>query len=251
MSKASEPRRSRDPFELVGFPRFLVGVLALGSSALGVYLALWDPDARDIVVVAFLALGLIFALSAMSGRLPKALGFGGASASYSEAERALTDSQDEAPEGKRRIANQLVSDAVSPSESRVRAEAAATIRLEAFLEEDVLAQLGEIDGIQTLTDREEVAVGTPGKGAPMRLDAVIVRNGKRWAVEIANPNLSVGYMSPIERLTRALEHGRFAGGLLIVPNDTALERFANSRRIRVVEASKLKDELLSVLDSLS
>lgn len=82
----------------------------------------------------------------------------------------------------------------------------------------------------------------------MRLDAVVKRNQARWAVEISNPALSSGYMSPIERLTRALDHGGFSGGLLITPSGAGLERLVGSRRIKVIEVDELNNKLPAELD---
>lgn len=240
--------RKADPFALRGALRVVFSLAAVASILLALYLVFFDTDAGEAIVIAFLALGLILGISAISARLPSALGFGGASATYSQATEALNESQDATPEDKRRLADELVSESATPAESRLRAEAAAVIRLEARLEDEVIAELRTIEGIEVSTELADVRVSTPGKGAPMRLDAVVTRNGKRWAVEISNPALSNGYMSPIERLTRALDHGDFGGGLLITPRGAGLDRFVGSRGIKVIEVDQLEGKLLTHLD---
>lgn len=249
LSKDSKkPSRKADPFALHGVLRWLFALGAFGFVSLALYLVFFDRDTGEAIVIAFLALGLLMGISAISARLPSALGFGGASATYSPATAALNESQDATPDDKRRLADELVSEVSTPAESRLRAEAAAVIRLEASLEDEVVAELMTIEGISVSTEPSDVRVSTPGKGAPMRLDAVITRNERRWAVEINNPSLSSGYMGPIERLTRALEHGEFVGGLLITPRGAGLERLVGSRRIRVIEVDQLAEKLPAQLD---
>ncbi|MBX9717343.1 MAG: hypothetical protein K2X36_00675 [Microbacteriaceae bacterium] len=55
-------------------------------------------------------------------------------------------------------------------------------------------------------------------------------------------------MSSIERLTRALDHRDFGGGVLITPRGAGLDRFVGSRGIKVIEVDQLEGKLLTHLD---
>lgn len=243
----SNDGRGRDAFSLGLFGRIVLFVLAVLSAATAIYFAFFDPEVGEAVIVAFLAAALLLGLTGATGRLPSAFGLGGATASYSKAEEAVQKSQNESPEEKRKIADELVSDLGPSAERDSRVAAAAVIRLESFVEEAVIADLNAIDGINVMTTVPEVRVSTPGRGAPLRLDAVIERNGKRWAVEISSSGTS-NYMSPLERLTRAIDHGHFEGGILITPNGSGWERYMESKKIRIIEVGQLASRLPEDLD---